>query len=110
MFSQRQRVLRNTTTSAARRRYYLSPRTHVPRLHYTHLIVRNMPASPPPEPSEGRPRFEHIRDPTEWIEDYRPGGLHPVHLGDVLGSGRYRVSRKLGYGAFSTVWLARDER
>ena len=44
----------------------------------------------------------------EWTEDYRPGGLHPVSLGDVLKDGRYRIIRKLGNGAYSTVWLVKD--
>ncbi|MCJ1347973.1 hypothetical protein MMC31_006203 [Peltigera leucophlebia] len=39
---------------------------------------------------------------------YRPGGLHPVHLGDQLDDSRYKVVQKLGHGASSTVWLARD--
>lgn len=48
--------------------------------------------------------------PTEWVEDYRPGKFHPIDLGDLLHDGRYKILRKLGYGAFSTVWLARDEQ
>lgn len=44
----------------------------------------------------------------ERLEQYGPGGLHPVHLGDKLQNGRYLIIRKLGHGAFSTVWLARD--
>lgn len=45
----------------------------------------------------------------ESIEDYKPGGLHPTHLGDLLGqNGRYKVAHKLGYGGFGTVWLCRD--
>ncbi|KAF8136804.1 kinase-like domain-containing protein, partial [Mycena galopus ATCC 62051] len=36
-------------------------------------------------------------------------GLCPIRLGCSLGSPpRYRILAKLGYGAFSTVWLARD--
>ena len=38
---------------------------------------------------------------------YRPGGYHPVHIGDFVHE-RYRVIHKLGFGTFSTLWLARD--
>ncbi|KAJ5817564.1 hypothetical protein N7447_007572 [Penicillium robsamsonii] len=51
-------------------------------------------------------RFKSITLPCEWVEDYRPGGYHPVVLGDVLD--QYKVIRKLGDGSSSTVWLARD--
>ncbi|KAM7203589.1 Protein kinase-like domain containing protein [Naviculisporaceae sp. PSN 640] len=43
----------------------------------------------------------------EKIYEYEPGGLHPAHLGDVLGDG-YRIIHKFGHGGFATVWLARD--
>lgn len=43
----------------------------------------------------------------ENIENYGPGGFHRVILGDIFRS-RYKVFHKLGYGSFSTVWLARD--
>ena len=43
----------------------------------------------------------------EDIEGYCPGGHHPVHLGDTLGS-RYHVIHKLGHGGFANVWLCRD--
>lgn len=46
---------------------------------------------------------------TEEIEDYAPGGFHPVHLGDTFDNGRYIVRHKLGAGGFATVWLAHDE-
>ncbi|KAM3524579.1 hypothetical protein NHJ13051_004448 [Beauveria bassiana] len=74
-----------------------------------------MSASPPPTPPSGPVldqewRFKTITSPCEWIEDYRPGGYHPVLLGDLFDDGQYQVIRKLGEGSFSTVWLARDER
>ncbi|KAG6196021.1 hypothetical protein E4U50_008378 [Claviceps purpurea] len=54
-------------------------------------------------------------DPTR----YKQYGLHPIILGDVLPKPltcvtdvnkepRYRIMLKLGFGAFATVWLARD--
>lgn len=48
-------------------------------------------------------------DDVEDIEEYRTGGFHPVHIGDVFAKEGYRVLHKLGYGGFSTVWLARDD-
>ena len=43
----------------------------------------------------------------ERISFYRPGGYHPVELGDKFYN-RYVVEHKLGCGGNSTVWLARD--
>ena len=54
-------------------------------------------------------------DTTEDITYYFPGGYHPIVIGDVLspsgensesGSRQYRIMHKLGYGSYSTVWLA----
>lgn len=55
----------------------------------------------------------------EHLTHYKPGGLHPVILGDILPKpgtcvsdpakrARYHIIQKLGFGAFATVWLARD--
>ncbi|KAF6825058.1 serine/threonine protein kinase [Colletotrichum plurivorum] len=40
---------------------------------------------------------------------YRPGGFHPVYIGDIYND-RYEVLNKLGYGVYSTVWLVRDRQ
>lgn len=44
----------------------------------------------------------------EDLENYEPGGYHPVYLDDTYDQDRYKVVHKLGAGGFSTVWLARD--
>jgi len=46
-------------------------------------------------------------DEEDW-QEYVKGGYHPVQIGDLFSEGRYVVVRKLGWGHFSTVWLARD--
>ncbi|PGG97446.1 CMGC protein kinase [Helicocarpus griseus UAMH5409] len=61
-----------------------------------------------PTPRENEDRFEETGHPREWSEDYRPGGFHPIHLGDTFKDGQSRVIRKLGDGSFSTVWLVVD--
>ena len=42
----------------------------------------------------------------EDLKDYRKGGYHPVVIGETFSEGRYTVLSKLGWGHFSTVWLA----
>jgi hypothetical protein len=62
-------------------------------------------------PDEGYTTGE-LRILEKRLEDYnqyRPGGYHPVHLGDTLGhDARYRVLHKLGSGLSSTVWLCQN--
>ncbi len=64
----------------------------------------------PPMGSPGPSSFEEVyyqEVGVEDLEEYRPGGYHPVVIGDVY-EGRYRVVHKLGFGGHSTVWLALD--
>lgn len=42
----------------------------------------------------------------EPISRYCAGGYHAVRIGDLLHHGKYKVVSKLGYGVYSTVWLA----
>jgi hypothetical protein len=71
-----------------------------------------MASSPPTTPPAELPydpalrRFENTGAICEWAEEYRPGGFHPVSLGDTFHHGKYKVIRKLGDGSYSTVWLA----
>ncbi|GLJ54521.1 hypothetical protein SUGI_1170900 [Cryptomeria japonica] len=44
----------------------------------------------------------------EGSASYVHGGYHPVNRGDLLNEERYVVQSKLGWGGFSTVWLAWD--
>ncbi|OMJ93920.1 hypothetical protein SteCoe_2971 [Stentor coeruleus] len=46
-------------------------------------------------------------DTKESAKDYRPGGYHPIEIGDMFLN-RYLVVQKLGWGHFSTVWLCKD--
>ncbi|KAH7396111.1 kinase-like domain-containing protein [Pyrenochaeta sp. MPI-SDFR-AT-0127] len=43
----------------------------------------------------------------ERPERYRRGGYHPVYLGETFNN-KYEIISKLGYGVYSTVWLAKD--
>lgn len=43
----------------------------------------------------------------ESLERYRPGGYHPLVIGDTVKH-RYRIVHKLGHGTYSTTWLCQD--
>lgn len=43
----------------------------------------------------------------ERLPLYNADWFYPVHMGEVFIS-RYKIVAKLGYGAYSTVWLCRD--
>ena len=86
------------------------------------LSVRNLArrlaglvTSKPPPPLSPRPpstaTFQTL-DPSRLIEEetlpmYNSQAFYPVRIGQVFQS-RYQVVGKLGYGAYSTVWLCRD--
>ncbi|KAG6081587.1 hypothetical protein E4U15_002823 [Claviceps sp. LM218 group G6] len=46
----------------------------------------------------------------EPLHRYRPGGYHPLALGDALKDGRYKVLHKLGWGGYATTWAAKDRK
>jgi len=47
-------------------------------------------------------------DEEEGRAAYKKGGYHPVVVGEVYKQ-RYHITKKLGWGHFSTVWLAEDK-
>lgn len=57
------------------------------------------------EPQNGAIRFAFIED-GEPPGRYRLGGYHPLSIGDILHQ-RYRIVHKLGFGSYSTIWLAK---
>lgn len=54
------------------------------------------------------PESDFEKSESEDDEDYRTGGYHPVRVGETFNRGRYVILQKLGWGHFSTVWLAFD--
>lgn len=80
------------------------------RLHFarfftitsTHTICEN---------KQNRPKrmYEWSGDDIEDLEQYRKGGFYPTYIADEIQNGRYRIVHKLGFGSFSTVWLAQDQ-
>ena len=49
-------------------------------------------------------------DEEEDARDYKKGGYHPVKIGELFKDAAYEVLTKIGWGHFSTVWLAWDRR
>lgn len=58
--------------------------------------------------ADDRDELSDYTSEDEGSEDYRRGGYHAVQIGDSFNNGRYVVQTKLGWGHFSTVWLAWD--
>ncbi|KAI0490602.1 kinase-like domain-containing protein [Xylaria cf. heliscus] len=59
--------------------------------------------SPPHKENVYAPEFD-----VEELEAYTIGGYHPTKIGDTFHHDRYEVVHKLGFGGYSTIWLARD--
>ena len=45
----------------------------------------------------------------EGLSDYKISGYHPVHIGEILLN-RYIILQKLGWGNYSTTWMALDTK
>lgn len=52
----------------------------------------------------------HCDIDAEPLHRYKPGGYHPLALGEVLNNGRYKIIHKLGWGGYSTTWAAKDQQ
>jgi len=72
------------------------------RSFYRGMAVNSAPST------EWSPTY-YWQERVENVEKYSTGGYHPIHLGDEFSHGRYRVIHKLGWGTFSTIWLAKDQ-
>ncbi|KAH9207633.1 kinase-like domain-containing protein [Leptodontidium sp. 2 PMI_412] len=48
-----------------------------------------------------------VENVSEPVERYSQGLYYPVCIGEVLEE-RYRIEHKLGWGGYSTVWMAHD--
>lgn len=77
---------------------------HVTNIGHSRSQFSTISLKSSPEPSV---EYRWI-DGVERLEMYEPGGYHPVMIDDLLHN-RYRIVDKLGYGGYSTIWLARDE-
>jgi serine/threonine-protein kinase SRPK3 len=55
----------------------------------------------------GSEEGDYTESDSEGEESYKKGGYHPVRIGEIYNN-RYRIVCKLGWGHFSTVWLAQD--
>ncbi|KAI0186558.1 kinase-like domain-containing protein [Xylaria flabelliformis] len=69
---------------------------------------RIFPSAPYSNSSSSYIEYRYIED-VENLSDYQSGGYHPIRIDDRLRN-RYRIVHKLGYGTFSTAWLALDEQ
>ncbi|KAL9017910.1 MAG: hypothetical protein Q9185_004771 [Variospora sp. 1 TL-2023] len=62
------------------------------------------------EAASSHDKIHEWHEDVEELDNYQLGWYHPVNIGDVYSNGRYRIVHKLGFGTYSTVWLARDSR
>lgn len=95
--------------------FFLRHRTTPALISTTMNGGSELPAAKPKIVSEDDLEAEDWLEPTyvsheggESLEYYRPGGYHPVHIGDKYKDDRYEIIYKLGSGSFSTVWLSKD--
>ncbi|SOV73831.1 serine/threonine protein kinase [Plasmodium sp. gorilla clade G3] len=52
-------------------------------------------------------KLQYTESDDEGSDEYCEGGYHPVKINEIYND-RYRIEGKLGWGHFSTVWVATD--
>ncbi|GAT26135.1 hypothetical protein RIB2604_02007140 [Aspergillus luchuensis] len=68
-------------------------------------VFKSSPCRSSNVPRQTLPAAEVVEE--ECTPHYEPNHFYPVRLYEILNN-RYQITAKLGWGASSTVWLARD--
>lgn len=91
---------------------FLSNQFHIQKSMSMSTLTSRNTAGSNESSTDRRPGMSQYRliEDVEDLDRYHPGGYHPLQVGDALDNARYRVIDKLGYGGYSTIWLAQDLR
>lgn len=77
--------------------------------HMSGMVSDSSPSHSAYQPSEDLNGLEWPEE-SLTITTNEGGGFYPARLGETFDSGRFVITRKLGWGGFSSVWLARDRK
>lgn len=89
-------------------------RKDLPKFDAETMLQRHRDAKqdgvPSYNPSQWAGLYASLDTDCETLPQYESGEFYAVHLAETLKHGRYRVIHKLGQGAFSQIWLAKDQK